>query len=163
MSFWSWIGIPDKKDIQALQSEIDSIKEENKAYAEMNAKLIGLVGEISKKCDMISERISDDHTQMNSLMTDNLSRIDILHTEITAIRDDIISVQSNFNDTENHLQNLSADMEKIKSCVSTISDIDSDLRSLTEYVNCLWSATKALWVNSIISELDNVDEHQMDR
>ena len=47
-------------------------------------------------------------------------------------------------------------MEHINSSISTINDIDSDLKSLTEYVNCLWSATKALWLDSIISDLDNI-------
>ncbi len=155
MSFWSWIGLPDKKDIQALQSEIDSLKEENKAYAEMNNQFIRLMGDVSNKCDVISEGLSDNRSQMNALMADTLYGIDALRAEITAIRDGIHFVQSNSSDTEKHIQQLSSDIERINSNVNTINDIDSELKSLTEYVNCLWSATKALWVNDLVSGLDD--------
>ena len=153
MSFWSWIGLPDKKDVQALQSEIDSLKEENKAYAEMNDRLIKFIGDVSNKRDMISGELTAGSTQMNTSIADTHSEIGALRTEI---RDNILLVRSRYSDFEKRLQQLSADMEHINSSISTINDIDSDLKSLTEYVNCLWSATKALWVDSIISNLDNI-------
>lgn len=156
MSFWSWIGLPDKRDIQALQSEIDSLNEENKAYAEMNDRLIKLIGDINNKCDMISGELTADRSQMNTAIADTHSEIGALRTEITEIKNNILLVQSHSSDFEKRLQHLSADMEHINSSISTINDIDSDLKSLTEYVNCLWSATKALWVDFIISDLDNI-------
>jgi predicted nucleic acid-binding Zn-ribbon protein len=156
MSFWSRIGLPDKNDIKRLQNEINLLKEENKAYTEMNNQLIKLIGDVNNKCDLVSGKISDDRTQMDVFIADSHSEIDALRFEISKTRDNIFSVHSSLSDTKNHLQLLSAYIKRINSCVSTISDIDSELKSLTEYVNCLWSATKALWVNSIASDLDNV-------
>ena len=149
MSFWSWIGLPDKKDMIELKSEINSLKEENKTYAEMNDQLIRLAGDINKKCDMISEELSDTRTQMNTFIDDINSEFRTLHTDITEIRDTICLRTSDFN------KQLSSGMDRINSSISTINDIDSELKSLTEYVNCLWSATKALWVDSLISDLDD--------
>lgn len=155
MSFWSWIGLPDKKDIQELKSEINLLKEENKAYAEMNDQLIKLAGDINKKCDMISEELSDTRTQMNTFIDDINSEFRTVHTDIAEIKENTFFAQSRSNDLEKRLQQLSTDIERINSSISTINDIDSELKSLTEYVNCLWSATKALWVDSLISDLDD--------
>lgn len=162
MSFWSLIGLPDKKDIQSLQSEMDLLKEENKEYAKMNEQLIRLVGEVHNKCNMISEGLSDDRTKMNALMAENCSETDALRAEITAIRDGILSVQSSSSDTDKQLEQLSTDIKRVNSCLSTISEIDSDLKSLTEYVNCLWSATKALWLNDIVSFFDDSIDYEDD-
>lgn len=155
MSFWSWIGLPDKKDIQELKSEINLLKEENKAYAEMNDQLIKLAGDINKKCDIISEELSDTRTQMKTFIDGTNSEFRTVHTDIAEIKENTLFAQSRSNDLEKRLQQLSTDIERINSSISTINDIDSELKSLTEYVNCLWSATKALWVDSLISDLDD--------
>jgi uncharacterized protein YoxC len=152
MSFWSLIGLPDKKDMLELKSEINSLKEENKIYAEMKDQLIKLAGDINKKCDIISEELSDTRTKMNTFIDDINSEFRTVHTDITEIRDTICLCTSDF---DKQLKQLSGDLEHINSSISAINDIDSELKSLTEYVNCLWSATKALWIDSLISDLDD--------
>lgn len=163
MSFWSWIGLPDKKDIQELKSEINSLKEENKVYAEISNQLIKLKGDIDTKFDMISGKLSNVCVQMNTFITETNAEFKTVHTDIAEIRDIVYSVQSRSSDLNTCLQQFSADLERIKNSVSTFNDIDSDLKSLTEYVNCLWSATKALWVDSLISDLDDTIDFESEK
>ena len=39
MGLWTWLGLPDKKDIFELRSEMNSLREENKVLQEQNQKL----------------------------------------------------------------------------------------------------------------------------
>lgn len=163
MSFWSLIGLPDKNDIRGLKSEINALKEENKVYAEMNNQLLRLAGDLGEKCDMISEILSTVSTQLNTFKDDTNSEFITVHADVTEIRNNVLSVQSCSNELDKRIQQLSVDMEKINSGVTTINDIDSELKSLTEFVNCLWSATKALWIDSLISDFDNSFNFEADK
>lgn len=155
MSFWSWIGLPDKKNIQTLQNEINSLKEENKAYSEMNNQLIKLVGDINKKCDVLSDVLSENRALVNDYIYNNNSNLDKLSTDYQELSKHALRVMSNINALEQQLQESTNTLNKINTNTSDINEIQNELKSLTEYVNCLWSATKALWVDSLISDFDD--------
>ena len=89
--------------------------------------------------------------------------IEIVPSEELGNTINVLSVQSCSNELDKRIQQLSVDMEKINSGVTTINDIDSELKSLTEFVNCLWSATKALWIDSLISDFDNSFNFETDK
>ena len=50
MSFWSFIGLADKKEIAKLQSEIAVMTEENRLLREDNKNLLQLVSEKNAEC-----------------------------------------------------------------------------------------------------------------
>lgn len=155
MSFWSWIGLPDKKNIQTLQNEINSLKEENKAYSEMNNQLIRLVGDINKKCDVLSDVLSENRALVNDYIYNNNSNLDKLNTDYQELSKHALRVISSIHALEQQLQESTNTLNKINTNISDINEIQNELKSLTEYVNYLWSATKALWVDSLISDFDD--------
>lgn len=132
MSFWSFIGLPDKNYIISLQNEI----------IRLNAK-----------CDTVLEELSDIRAQINKYAANTQSELCTVHNNIVEINDTMISVKSDYDSLE---QRFSEDMNRLNGSITTILNIDSDLSSLTEYVNCLWTSTKALWVDSLVSDLDNM-------
>lgn len=155
MSLWSWLGLPDKNDISELKSEINSLKEENKAYQSINHQLVELINSANQKCDTIFVELSENRTQMNTFIDSTNSEFANMERDISEIREKILDVSACLNNYETQLQHLSVEMNKNTDVMSDISIISSDLKSLTEYVNCLWSATKALWVNDLVSVFDD--------
>jgi chromosome segregation ATPase len=131
------------------------LKEENKAYQSINHQLVDLIDTANKKCDTIFVELSENRTQMNTFIDSTNSEFANMERDIAEIRETILDASACLNNYKTQLQQLSIEMNKNTDVMSDISTISSDLKSLTEYVNCLWSATKALWVDSLLSDFDD--------
>lgn len=67
MSFWSWLGLPDRKEISTLQLQVNSLREENKALQEQNQNLFKYIEESDKKNrDIIIGEIQDNRKQIEN-------------------------------------------------------------------------------------------------
>ena len=258
MSFWSWIGLADKKEIIELQLSINSLIEENRYLREDNAKLLNHIAEVKDKCleeilqkleagkNSISESIQITNSGIENLaeyikivqkeveelkylqnsqyggliekMVDfqqnavNLNekirdQIRLEHDDIRGdleekekiilqrlqanndiylanderlsaeIRKydaelrDILLVIKEQNDEEHQnvcsvnevLNSNSIKMEKIedasvymKNKMDSITEIQSKVIMLADSVQNLWTLMKAIWVDSVLSDLDSI-------
>ena len=138
-----------------LHNEIDSLKQKNKAYEKANTQLMNLVETVNRKCDAILEELSESHTQMNTYTAHTESELNNIHKNNAELSKQIIDLASCVNALEKQLDSIHINFKKINYQNKELKEISNQLSSLSEYVNCFWSATKALWVNNFISELDD--------
>lgn len=80
MSFWSWIGLAGKKEINELQSNIFTLIEENRLLREDNKKLFELIVDEKDKCvvemkkqlqyerDALMDSVQNINTEVSSLI-----------------------------------------------------------------------------------------------
>ena len=258
MSFWSWIGLADKKEISELQLSINSLIEENRYLREDNAKLLNHIAEVKDKCleeilqkleagkDSISESIQVTNSEIENLTeyirivqkeVEELkylqnSQYDGLIEKIVGFQQNVVNlsekisaqirlecddikrdsaekeqiilerfqanndiylannerisaeirkydaelrdillmikeqndeVYQNVCSANEVLNSNSIKMEKIEDVavymrnkVDSITEIQSKVIMLADSVQNLWALTKAIWVDSVLSELDSI-------
>ena len=230
MSFWSWIGLADKKEISLLQSEMSFLREENKVLQEQNRRLFEyieengrknrdiIVGEISNireqnekyrqlfqaGCNDIQDKIdgteksvleklqtnSDVTTKENNTVLDGIAGVskllDDIVGEISNIREQNEKYRQLFQAGCNDIQDKIDGTEKsVLEKLQTNSDVTTkensavldgiaavsklldekmdnmdtfreDLSSLAESVKYLWTIMKAVWVDSVLSDMDSL-------
>ena len=230
MSFWSWIGLADKKEISLLQSEMSFLREENKVLQEQNRRLFEyieengrknrdiIVGEISNireqnekyrqlfqaGCNDIQDKIggteksvleklqtnSDVTTKENNTVLDGIAGVskllDDIVGEISNIREQNEKYRQLFQAGCNDIQDKIGGTEKsVLEKLQTNSDVTTkensavldgiaavsklldekmdnmdtfreDLSSLAESVKYLWTIMKAVWVDSVLSDMDSL-------
>lgn len=258
MSFWSLIGLPDKRIVSGLQEEIRLLRDENKLLQEKNRDLLekiiderhknvidmftkgqesseAYIHELNSSINELFEKvtgsisnvlmkISEINGLLNSLSNENMSLIKTLNNETKETTDKILAkvhehcvdtnrecdvikdkineavslnskngceyknemmenITNQFSDvielvnsmqgyiieenrkiavceditTENgnYLKKLIANSEQIQNKTKELSSIREDVSILSESVQNLWTIMKAIWVDSVLSDLDN--------
>lgn len=258
MSFWSWIGLADKKRVGELQLSINSLIEENQLLREDNTKLLNCFAEakdnyleeILQKIEASNSSISEAIQIINSGIKNITESIRIVQKEVgelkslqssqyEALIEKIISFQQNVINLNERIRNqiklgydnikgdseekkkiilerlqanndvtldnserLSAEIRKydtelgdilrkineqneevyenvcsinevlnnnsikiekiedvsinMKNKTDSITEIQSKLVALADSVQNLWTIMKAIWVDSVLSDLDSI-------
>lgn len=190
MSFWSWIGLADKRDISALQSEISFLREENQKFQEQNCKLLECIEEVCKdKFDILVSGISevreqneerfsvvDQHIeQLVGSVTDSKTVIANLKIEANTKIDECVrmfdssnrvikemldGMQSEFKTEYDDIQKKIDDnanlLKVLDEKANNIDSMQESLFSLAESIKYLWTIMKAVWVDSVLEDIDSV-------
>lgn len=258
MSVWSWIGLADRREILALQSEISTLIEENKAFQEQNRRLFEnlertsknnfdiIIREIqnngkltnnyirtAKGCieDAVSSAIasSEEHISLHKhtdaqilecirINNENAHTMEARSEEIccklktecldiseknVAIRKEIVEelhknselrakgddailckiaeyaerigqalsglqeqmdkvqeriLSSNLiiKESEKQIDKLVSISKKIEHSTNNLEEVQEQLLSLAESVKYLWTITKAIWVDSVLADIDSL-------
>ena len=232
MSFWSWLGMADRKDILALESEISSLRKENKTFQEQNCKLLKDIEEANKKnVDVYINKSLKDRKQFEDFIYDTKNYLEqlvvsaedsrkdianltkqintqisqcirilnetngivsemgdviqqVLKSETNDIREQIDVIRKNAEGIESILlkvqeqtdksyeyilknnQFMKKSEEQMNKLVSlskqldkkteNIEEIQEKLSGLSEYITYLWSIMKAVWVDSVLSDIDSL-------
>lgn len=109
MGFWSWLGLPEKKDILNLLSEIDSLKKENEEFYRQNS-------DMQKKLEEANNHSFD--TVISEIMTSRKQSEMLLHN----INSDIEQLKSLLAENQKGAENISSQMSsKIEECIRMLS------------------------------------------
>lgn len=220
MSFWSWIGLVEKKDVIELQSNINTLIEQNQQLREDNKKICECVGAVKDKCleditqqfnmeynrinkmfqntdtqinnlkeviEQIQEKINEINELQNTNYRDELKYISDLHNNVDEmfsklknmiieegdkskkileekninIIDNIQKYQNMYvENTEKLLEEMRKDNTNIENDLneknSSLIEMKNQMNILAESIQNLWTATKLIWVDSLLSDLDSI-------
>lgn len=208
MSFWSFIGLPGKKEFEELQINISSLIEENRLLREDNKRLFQLIKDENGKC---IEEMKQQFQDEQKVISDSITKLDkdvndicdemqkqsgsdakeiienihntqeLLATNINSLLEEMknydTSVLTNLgevkgqnektvqhilmnkeilNDNASKLLNIVDKFEDIDKQVDSVEEIHSKIVTLAESVQNLWTITKLIWVDSLISDIDTL-------
>lgn len=220
MSFWSWIGLVEKKDVIELQSNINTLIEQNQQLREDNKKICECVGAVKDKCleeitqqfnmeynrinkmfqntdtqinnlkeviEQIQERINEINEFQNTYYSDELKYISNLHNSTDEMfsklqnmitdegnRSKKILEEKNMNiidsiqkyqniyveNTEKLLEEMRKDNTYIEKDLneknSSLIEMKNQMNVLGDSIQNLWTATKLIWADSVLSDLDSI-------
>lgn len=98
MGLWTWLGLPDKKDILELRSEMNSLREENKVFQEQNQKLFKHIEESDKrKLDSIINEVQSSRERIEDGVSDVNKHMEQMYDFLNASQKDIIDLQKQIN------------------------------------------------------------------
>lgn len=259
MSFWSMIGLADKKEINRLQDSLDSLIEENKLLRKDNAKLYNYLSEVREnlfeeiaiKTDHMQDRLSSFADETNSqihrlsthieksqneidktfrcqvqelfeeiskcqlsietmsgklekqimscnddIMTNSKSHKDMLldrmldlnnlsmennkkiYAELSkhgieldsslqslydmqkSISSDICKVNEMLEEDEGEIKRISEIANSVESKTNSLPELEQQTRLLAESLHNLWTINKAIWVDSVLSDLQGICDKQ---
>ena len=162
MSFWSWIGLADKKEISLLQSEMSFLREENKVLQEQNRRLFEYIEENGRKNrDIIVGEISNIREQNEKYRQLFQAGCNDIQDKIGGTEKSVLEkLQTNSDVTtkENSavLDGIAAVSKLLDEKMDNMDTFREDLSSLAESVKYLWTIMKAVWVDSVLSDMDSL-------
>ena len=157
MSFWSWIGLADKQELVALQSEISALRNENKSLQEQNQKLIETLEKTNKKyMDTIINELTNNNRKTNEQIQDTNGSIKLLASTISNSQKDIFNISSSMKERGEQIVQLLSISKELDKKADNMEDIQENIQLLAESTKYMWSIMKAIWVDSVLSDIDSI-------
>ena len=157
MSFWSWIGLADKQELVALQSEISALRNENKSLQEQNQKLIETLEKTNKKyMDTIINELTNNSRKTNEQIQDTNGSIKLLASAISNSQKDIFNISSSMKERGEQIVQLLSISKELDKKADNMEDIQENIQLLAESTKYMWSIMKAIWVDSVLSDIDSI-------
>lgn len=116
MSFWSLIGLADKKEILELKSEISSLKSENEKLREHNDNIIKELKDYNK------DNFNNIINEITNNQVKNEEYFSNINEKINTLDEYEVKSQETITEVNNNLLNSNKDIEKLNNLINTQMD-----------------------------------------
>lgn len=176
MSFWSWIGLADKKQLLSLNEDVQILKNDNLALQEQNSKLIELLAANMTDLHRLIENKSDEGKQnidrhfeamqagIESILENIQSlkkRLEEINGNVTQKSTELSTEIASVKETEDRIKHTAIEeLDELKKQIADIEktlskdEIKEKLTTISESVQELWRIIKAIWVDSVLDDIE---------
>ena len=133
------------------------MRNENKSLQEQNQKLIETLEKTNKKyMDTIINELTNNSRKTNEQIQDTNGSIKLLASTISNSQKDIFNISSSMKERGEQIVQLLSISKELDKKADNMEDIQENIQLLAESTKYMWSIMKAIWVDSVLSDIDSI-------
>lgn len=181
MSFWSAIGLADRKTLESLMQQVQELKRQNNELWEENQKLIEKnrkmsmqqmqsqyeqmiqgqktgVSEIQQKIYQVHAQDQKEFQLFEGAFKKLKSGQDVLRQEITEHYDKLVGFEDQWLERLERLSRnfaaLQKEQSKVMGHLSQLCQDSDQFLEIQKSINDMWEIMKIVWVDSLLNGFD---------
>ena len=116
-----------------------------------------IVEEIQKNAEISANSYSSISCQISECTEEIVRFLSRLHEQMDASNDRALSNSLFMNEGKTQIDSLISISKKIQARTDNLDEVQEQLLSLAESLKHLWTITKAIWVDSVLSDIDSIN------